>query len=114
MQTYSTTTIQDFIYPQQKVQVRLVCTRVSLHPEVDRKLKKYCFKLYKSIKNELIANPVKPSSHYEIAGRAQKELNDYLEAIRLNQTAKAQVELNDLIKTLGLLESQSDHLYNVA
>ncbi len=113
LQNYSTTTSQNLIHLEEQIRVKLVSTCFTLAPEVDSKLRKYFVRLYKNTRRKTIERPTKPCSHYEIAGRAQKELCDYLEAIRLNQPAKAKHELSDLIQTLALLESQSEHLVNI-
>jgi len=107
------TTETTYIHVKEKARVRVISSRFALNPDTDRELRKYYYQMYKNGRQRLIEKPVKPASHYEMAGRAQKELNDYLEALRAGNPQKAKAEFQDLINTLALLGSQSDHLVEI-
>lgn len=110
--SFSTTATAPIELREAKV-FKINASRYNLCPEASERFQSFFSKVHDATMTRIISNPVKPSSHYENLGRAWKELADYGSAVRKNDPRKAQEELFDLIVSLVVLGSLSDHLIKI-
>lgn len=92
---------------------KLHATRHNLAPEATEKVTKTFEQALDLVISRKMDNPIKPANHYEVVGRATKELFDYTNAVYSNDPREAQRQLFDLFVSIGELASFSDHLIKI-